>query len=108
MALRLTQLDYDREMAFVALTPEGELAGVARVACDPDHVSGEYATIVRSDLKGRGLGGALMRMLIDYAAADGLAPARGHRPRGEPLDARLRPRPRLRRRDATPTTRRWS
>ena len=52
--LRLTQLDYDREMAFVALTPEGELAGVARVACDPDHASGEYATIVRSDLKGRG------------------------------------------------------
>ena len=38
MGLRLTQLDYDREMAFVALTPEGELAGVARLACDPDHV----------------------------------------------------------------------
>ena len=72
MALRLTQLDYDREMAFVALTPDGELAGVARLACDPDHVSGEYALIVRSDLKGRGLGRALMRMLIDYAAADGL------------------------------------
>ena len=33
---------------------------------------------MRSDLKGRGIGGALMRMLIDYAAADGLAPARGH------------------------------
>ncbi|HVH01555.1 MAG TPA: bifunctional acetate--CoA ligase family protein/GNAT family N-acetyltransferase [Amaricoccus sp.] len=72
MALRLSQLDYDREVAFVALTPEGELAGVARLACDPDHTSGEYATIVRSDLKGRGLGRALMQMLIDYAAADGL------------------------------------
>lgn len=35
-------------------------------------MSGEYATLVRSDLKGNGLGGALMRMLIDYAAADGL------------------------------------
>ena len=46
------------------------------LACDPDHVSGEYATIVRSDLKGRGLGGALMRMLIDYAAADGLGGSR--------------------------------
>ena len=57
MALRLTQLDYDREMAFVALTPDGELAGVARLACDPDHVSGEYATIVRSDLKGRASAG---------------------------------------------------
>lgn len=72
MALRLTQLDYGREMAFVALTETGELAGVARFSADPDHVSGEYATLVRSDLKGNGLGGALMRMLIDYAAADGL------------------------------------
>lgn len=70
--LRMTQLDYDREMAFIALTETGEMAGVARVSCDPDHVSGEYATLVRSDLKGQGLGGALMRILIDYAAADGL------------------------------------
>ena len=77
MGLRLTQLDYDREMAFVALTPEGELAGVARLACAPDHASGEYATIVRSDLKGRGIGGALMRLLIDYATAEGLARLEG-------------------------------
>jgi acetyltransferase len=71
-ALRLSQLDYDREMAFVALTPEAELAGVARLASDPDHTSAEYAAIVRSDLHGKGLGTALMRILIDYAAADGL------------------------------------
>jgi len=77
MGLRLTQLDYDREMAFVALTPEGELAGVARLARSPDRASGEYATIVRSDLKGRGIGGALMRMLIDYAAAEGIARLEG-------------------------------
>jgi acetyltransferase len=72
MALRLTQLDYDRDMAFVALAADGSLAGVARVACDPDHRVGEYALIVRSDLQGRGIGSALMAQLIDYARADGL------------------------------------
>jgi acetyltransferase len=77
LALRLTQLDYDREIAFVALTPEGELAGVSRLACDPDHRSGEYALLVRSDLQGRGIGAALMRILIDYARADGLERVEG-------------------------------
>ena len=72
LALRLSQLDYDREIAFVALTSVGELAGVSRLACAPDHRSAEYALIVRSDLQGRGLGTALMRLLIDYARADGL------------------------------------
>ena len=71
-ALRWTQLDYDREMAFVALTPEGELAGVSRVVAAPDHLSGEYSLLVRSDLQGRGIGAALMRILIDYARADGM------------------------------------
>jgi acetyltransferase len=72
MGLRLSQLDYDREMAFVALTAGGELAGVSRMVCDPDHRTAEYALLVRSDLKGRGLGTALMEILIDYARADGL------------------------------------
>ena len=72
MGLRLSQLDYDREMAFVALTPEGELAGVSRMVCDPDHRTAEYALLVRSDLAGLGLGTALMTLLVDYARADGL------------------------------------
>ncbi len=72
MALRLTQLDYDRDMAFVALTPEGALAGVSRIAGDPDRDSAEYALLVRSDLAGRGIGAALMQTLIDYARADGV------------------------------------
>ena len=71
-ALRLTQLDYDRDMAFVALAPDGGLAGVSRISCDPDHRVGEYALIVRSDLQGRGVGSALLRILIDYARADGV------------------------------------
>lgn len=70
---RLTQIDYARDMAFVALDMEsGHLLGVARFAADPDFVSGEYAVLVRSDLKGKGLGWQLMSHLIDYARAAGL------------------------------------
>ena len=70
---RFTQIDYSRAMAFVALDKEQkELLGVARLAADPDYVKGEYAIIVRSDLKGTGIGWALMRHLIHYAEKEGL------------------------------------
>src|SRR6185437_6632241 len=60
-AAKLTQIDYDREMALVA-EPEtgGEIWGVARFFADPDNNQAEYAVTVRSDLKGRGLGYLLM------------------------------------------------
>jgi acetyltransferase len=67
---RLTQIDYAREMAFVALEElSGALLGVARYAADPDLARAEYAVLVRSDLKGRGLGWALMSHLIEHARA---------------------------------------
>lgn len=70
---RLTQIDYAREMAFVAIERKsGDLLGVSRFAADPDYSEAEYAILVRSDLKGRGLGWALMQHLIDYARATGL------------------------------------
>ncbi|MDX2158742.1 MAG: bifunctional acetate--CoA ligase family protein/GNAT family N-acetyltransferase [Hyphomicrobiaceae bacterium] len=74
---RLTQIDYAREMAFIAIgtARHGEepgLLGVARFIADPDFEQGEYAVLVRSDLKGRGLGWALMTHLISYARASGL------------------------------------
>ncbi len=73
LLVRLTQLDYDREIAFLALEqPSGALAGIVRYSADPDHRSAEYGVLVRSDLKGRGLGVALMRRLIDYARRDGI------------------------------------
>ena len=75
--VRMSQLDYDREMAFVAIGPDGALAGVSRMSCDPDHRSAEYALLVRSDLKGRGLGRGLLSLLIDYAKADGLRELEG-------------------------------
>jgi len=73
---RMTQIDYAREMAFVALRPDGkgdqELLGGARFFADPDYEKGEYAIIVRSDLKGLGLGWILMQHLIRYAKSEGL------------------------------------
>ncbi len=70
---RLTQLDYSRAMAFAAFDKaDGELLGAVRLHADPDHKNGEYAILVQSSLKGKGLGWALMKMIIRYAAADGI------------------------------------
>jgi len=73
---RMTQIDYAREMAFVA-TAGNELLGVARLIADPDYRRAEFAVIVRSDLKGKGLGSRLMEHLIDYARAEGLGELHG-------------------------------
>ena len=77
MLKRLTQLDYDREMAFVAIEDSGGLAGIARLFSDPDRQSGEFGVLVRTDLQGHGLGAALLSQLVDYARADGLARIEG-------------------------------
>jgi acetyltransferase len=70
---RLTQLDYARAMAFVAFDQvSNELLGVVRIHSDSIYESGEYAILLRSDLKGRGLGWALMQMIIEYARSEGL------------------------------------
>jgi acetyltransferase len=70
---RLTQLDYARAMAFVAFDEAtNELVGVVRIHSDSIYVSGEYAILLRSDLKGRGLGWSLMQLIIDYAKSEGL------------------------------------
>ncbi len=75
---RFTQIDYARAMAFVALSEDHrELFGVARLVADPDYTRAEYAVIVRSDLKGRGLGWALMHHLIRYAESEGLRDLHG-------------------------------
>jgi acetyltransferase len=71
---RLTQIDYDREMAFIAtLAADGEekageeqTLGVARAICDPDNQDAEFGILVRSDLHGQGLGGLLMHKLITH------------------------------------------
>jgi acetyltransferase len=68
---RLTQIDYDREMAFVAWS-ESAILGIARIAADPDNARAEFAVTVRSDLKRRGLGNALLSTLIGYARDRGI------------------------------------
>ncbi|PIU07193.1 bifunctional acetate--CoA ligase family protein/GNAT family N-acetyltransferase [Methylobacterium sp. CG09_land_8_20_14_0_10_71_15] len=72
---RLTQLDYSRAIAFVALREGADgprMLGAVRLHADANHESGEYAILVRSDLQGAGLGDALMRLMIDWAGAEGI------------------------------------
>lgn len=73
-AARLTQIDYDREMAFVAVDPAGDggLLGVVRIAADADNRAAEYAIAIRSDFKGQGLGRLLMEEIIAYARRRGI------------------------------------
>jgi acetyltransferase len=76
--VRLTQVDYDREMAFIAVRDAtNETVGVARLACDSDGRSGEFAVIVQADIKGRGLASHLMRRLIEWGRQRGLREIEG-------------------------------
>ncbi|WP_086466248.1 bifunctional acetate--CoA ligase family protein/GNAT family N-acetyltransferase [Oceanibaculum nanhaiense] len=83
LAARLTQIDYDREMALIASpilsptpghgqAPEAEISAVVRISCDPDNERAEYAILVRSDLKGRGIGYGLMNLIIAHARQRGI------------------------------------
>jgi acetyltransferase len=75
---RFTQIDYARAMAFIALNEStGEMLGVVRLHADATYESGEYAILVRSDLKGHGLGWLLMQTIIEYARAEGLKTIEG-------------------------------
>ena len=62
---RLTQIDYDREMAFVAWKDE-KIFGVVRVWVDPDDVTAEFSVIVDDNSRGERLGHHLMTRIIDY------------------------------------------
>lgn len=72
---RFTQIDYDREMAFIASAraPGGlpETLGVVRASTKPDNSEAEFAIIVRSNQKGTGLGSMLFKKLIDYTRGRG-------------------------------------
>jgi RimJ/RimL family protein N-acetyltransferase len=70
---RLTQIDYAREIAFVAIDEASdEILGVVRLYFGAIRETGEYAILLRSTLKGRGLGWALMQLIIEYARSEGL------------------------------------
>lgn len=69
---RLTHIDYDRQMALMALH-DGVILGVGRYAADDDRRRAEYAVAVRSDWHGRGVGYLLMQRVIELARAAGIA-----------------------------------
>jgi len=83
MLARFTQVDYDREIAMVAIvddadSPHGRrIIGVARFVQNPDFESAEYAIVVGDDWQGKGVGALLMRRLIDVARRKGLARLEG-------------------------------
>jgi acetyltransferase len=75
MLARFTQIDYDREMALVALSATSageEEVGVARYVINPDGMSAEFAIVVADDWQGRGLGGRLLQALTEVARTRGL------------------------------------
>jgi acetyltransferase len=74
----LTQLDYQRAMAFIAICEDsGKMLGVVRLHLDADRRGGEFAVIVRSAFKGHGLGPLLMQRIIEYARMIGVKRVHG-------------------------------
>ncbi len=72
----LTQIDYDREMAFVAVTREANtesIIGVSRALINPDNTDAEFAILIQTDQKGKGLGQLLMKKIIAYCQQKGTA-----------------------------------
>lgn len=72
---RLTQVDYDREMALVAVREDDplETVGAARLVREPNADRGEFAILVERAMRGRGVGRRLMEKLIAWARAQGMA-----------------------------------
>ncbi|WP_338574040.1 bifunctional acetate--CoA ligase family protein/GNAT family N-acetyltransferase [Erwinia billingiae] len=76
----MTQIDYDREMAFVAVRQQNgsdEIIGVTRAISDADNIDAEFSVLVRSDLKGLGLGRRLLEKMIIYTRQHGLQQLNG-------------------------------
>jgi acetyltransferase len=76
MGARFTQIDYERQMAFI-LTEHGppgetEYLGSVNVVCDADLQHAEFAILVRHEVAGRGLGRRLMEKAIDWARSRGI------------------------------------
>jgi acetyltransferase len=81
MLVRFTQIDYDREMAFVATLRAQDAereVGVARYVANPDGESCEYAIVIADGWQGKGLGRRMMEQLIAVARSRGLRSMVGH------------------------------
>ncbi|AIR85291.1 bifunctional acetate--CoA ligase family protein/GNAT family N-acetyltransferase [Pantoea rwandensis] len=76
----MTQIDYDREMAIVAVRQHDgndEIVGVTRAISDADNIDAEFSVLVRSDLKGLGMGRRLLEKMIRYTRDHGLQQLNG-------------------------------
>ena len=78
---RFTQIDYDREMALVAIERGSDgverSLGEVRAVADPDNLVADFAIVVRSEIKGKGLGRLLLASIIDYSRSRGIGELRG-------------------------------
>jgi acetyltransferase len=75
MLFRLTQIDYDREMAMVAIagdSPNEQMLGAARIINDPDGISAEFAIMVSDSWHGKGIGALLLEKLLMIGRDRGL------------------------------------
>ena len=73
---RLTQVDYDREMAMIAVRGE-ETVGVARLVRESPGTEAEFAIAVDRAMKGKGVGRHLMERIIDWGRSQGLTAITG-------------------------------
>ncbi len=74
MLSRFTQIDYDREIALVAIDQDSaieRMLGVARIIGDPDGTEGEIAVLIGDAWQGKGIGAALMRKCLLIAEKRG-------------------------------------
>jgi acetyltransferase len=72
-AARLSQIDYDREMAFLVEMIDGSICGVVRLVFDPNFEAAECAIIVRTDMHRRGIGRTVLSEALSYASSRGAA-----------------------------------
>lgn len=77
---KMTQIDYDREMAFIVTRKHHAkdcTLGVSRVLMDPDNAIAEFAIVIGSQYQGLGLGRLLLQAAIDYCKEQGVASVQG-------------------------------
>ncbi|MFY8087535.1 MAG: GNAT family N-acetyltransferase, partial [Rubrivivax sp.] len=89
MLARLTLIDYDREMALVAVvkdrsvdaegtvTEQERIVGVSRCITNPDQTTCEFSLLVADDMAGQGLGARLMESIMEVAREKGLSDIEG-------------------------------
>ena len=77
MLAQFTKLDYDRQMAFVAIDDHDDVIGVSRYVINNDRLFGEFAISISENWKSQGLASALMKLLIEHAKSQGLKSLQG-------------------------------